>query len=578
MPNTTPSPAFYVTIKPRVLAARNRWQRRDEDATMWIRNAVVLVLTAVIIVGCYSATLWVLQQTHTQLDFAYLHPRLFLGLILVFLFGMLLVTNLASALGALFMSRDLGLILASPLSSRRFFVGKWLEVMISSSWMTLVFLLPVIVAFGVFFGGGMRYAVYGILVLLPYFAIPALMAMCIATLIAAFIPANRKRELMALVGVMSLAALYWLTRLAVFTINDGTPIDFTDVLRIVSFLSITNVAWSPSHWVANCLGELLVPGGQPLGVYVVLLYAVTTAFFALAFIIVRLLHFEGFSRAALGKKSSKLDSRKSHQRYSRVLSFLDEPTRAVLIKEAKSTSRDITQSVQCILLLGLSALYVYLLNFQHLFQQALPISEERWWRMFLIITNICLEAFVITAMATRMVFPSISREGQSYWVLQSAPIDSRTFLRVKLLTWLIPIALITSVIFGASSIILYKSGWIALLKIAFNVVQCVGLLGMAIGFGCYFVDFNWEHPSELIASFGSMIYMVTAVVVILVNLGFSAVVVGLTRPYAREVTPESLAYLGGALVVSLLLVLFNLGLARYSIRWGERSLAAYDQR
>lgn len=45
----------------------------------------------------------------------------------------------------------------------------------------------------------------------------------------------------------------------------------------------------------------------------------------------------------------------------------------------------------------------------------LPIGQRLWWQAILIIGNMTMGAFVMTAVATRFVFPSVSLEGQTFW-------------------------------------------------------------------------------------------------------------------------------------------------------------------
>ena len=121
-------------LKPRLYFVKNRWHSTVAAEGQWTRDILITVLAAGVMCGMYFGGLWTLRQTEGVLDFAYLHPSTSLGLVLVFLFFMLLVSNTVAALGTLFLGKDLVMLISSPLTALRFFGGKYLEIIATSSW------------------------------------------------------------------------------------------------------------------------------------------------------------------------------------------------------------------------------------------------------------------------------------------------------------------------------------------------------------------------------------------------------------------------------------------------------------
>lgn len=563
-----------VVLKPKVHSLRHRWQRGSNKAMVWTRDGIIAFLTAVMMVGTYLGGQWALQQTQTQLDFAYFHPSLVLGLVLVFLLLMLFITNLVSALGALFLARDLDFVLSSPIPPIRFFRGKVVEIIITSSWMTMVFLLPLILAFGIFYDASSSYYVISLLVYVPYFLIPAAAAIILATMITSLFPAQRRRELLFLVLAAVLYGLYLLAKLLSSGMSETEALDVVDILELVSFLSIPNTDWSPSFWAATILGEILEPTGKDTTPHLSLLYMSAITMLAMAFLALSLFHFRAYSLSRGKAQINRQSSKRSQERLLFWLPFLSSPVRALITKEFKTASRDITQSFQAFLLLGLCALYLYMLRLQHLFNQVLPESDRLSWRWILVTVNACLEAFVITSMGTRLVFPSISREAQSFWILQAAPMPLSRILRIKWHAWWFPIALITSLVFGVAALILYNSAVLAVFKVLCNCLLCFGLVGMGMGLGAYFAEFDWEHPSQLTTGFGSLVYMLSAVVLIAVNLFVFALIISysyIQLDAIRNAHPLPLAVLG---LCGLALIGLNYGAAKLSLLIGEKALNA----
>jgi len=52
----------------------------------------------------------------------------------------------------------------------------------------------------------------------------------------------------------------------------------------------------------------------------------------------------------------------------------------------------------------------------------LPIKAVYLQNLFSFL-NIGLAAFVLTAIVARFVFPSVSREGEAFWIVQAAPVS-----------------------------------------------------------------------------------------------------------------------------------------------------------
>ena len=57
-----------------------------------------------------------------------------------------------------------------------------------------------------------------------------------------------------------------------------------------------------------------------------------------------------------------------------------------------------------------------------------------------------------------------------------------------------------------------------LFNVSSGLIISAGVVAIAIGTGAYFANFDWEHPSQLAASFGSMVYMLVSVMVVSVCL------------------------------------------------------------
>ena len=70
------------------------------------------------------------------------------------LFSVLIFSNIVASLSALYLSRDLDLLLSSPIPHTRLFIAKFAQSTVNSSYMVVIFGLPIYFALGRAFGVG----------------------------------------------------------------------------------------------------------------------------------------------------------------------------------------------------------------------------------------------------------------------------------------------------------------------------------------------------------------------------------------------------------------------------------------
>lgn len=558
-----------LVFRPKYLSARNRWIQNMSSATSIVRESVLVAISFGMMYALYYGGIVSLEKIRAWASVAYFHPTLPLGLILLMLFCMLLFSTTVTALGSLYLAHDLDLVLASPISQLKFFFGKLWEVVLSSTWMGWVFVVPTVCAFGYSYNAGISYYFLALIILVPYFVLPATLALLAVTLLARLIPANRTRGLLIFASLAALFILYWFVKLI---FPQGTSFqNYTDLLRMVSILSMPNTTWSPSYWTAVPLGELLEPSDKIIFHYILMLYSCCILTGCMAFISLKLLHAQAYSKARSLTHGLTLHSKRAQERLIRITPLMDSQFRAIIGKEFRVFARDMGQAVQLLLLLALCMIYLY--NFRVL-RTVGGLSErtETWWEGFLVVTNVCMGAFVITAVGTRFVFTSVSMEGQSFWILQKAPITIAKVLRAKFWCWLVPIASISSVILASGALAIDAQPNVVMINALSSWVICYGIVGLAVGLGAFFANFNWEHSSQLAASFGSLVYMLFASLLIAINMVPTTLLVFLRTLRILNYSFSDLQWYGCIATTAALLIYINYAATRWALKVGENAL------
>ncbi|RMG44457.1 MAG: hypothetical protein D6719_01785 [Candidatus Dadabacteria bacterium] len=563
-----------VLVEPKFDAFKNRWRKNLTLSGQLGRDLVITIFSGLVVFGIYNGCLALVRHIERSSSIVQISPSLPLGLLLLLLLIMLLFSNCIHALGAMFLSKDLDLVLSSPIGPAQFFYGKFIDTFLSSSWMALIFGTPAIVAFGVAYHVDPVFYFLAAIILLPYFALPVSLSILTVTIFARVIPIHRTREIILGVAILAVIALYFITR----AINPGDTsyTDLTDILHIVSLASIPHTIWSPSYWTAVSISELLEGRGTDFIPYVVMLYATFIAATSLAYILFRLFYQDAYSAAHNTKSTFRLESKRSQQRLILLTPFLSRPFRAVLAKEYKLFARDMTQTIQLMLLIGLCVIYLY--NFRILNgTSAISESARVWWQGFLVIANIAMGGFVITAVCTRFVYPSVSSEGRSYWILQTSPLSTHDLLRAKFWCWLVPIATISSFIFSSGAFAIDAAPHIIVLNALASWIMCYGIVGLAVGLGAVFATFNWEHTSQLSASFGALVFMLSSAIIIFVNMIPAALLIFLRTLRETGHNFPAFDWYLSVTICALLLAVINYKTTDWAIKMGENSLNTLKQ-
>ena len=110
------------------------------------------------------------------------------------------------------MSEELQLLVASPFDLDELYYVKLCETVLTSSWMVLLFSLPVFVAYGVVFGQSVAYYVVMVTSLVPFLLIAVVIGIAIALCLVKTFPAQRLKDVLFLFTLFLVIGLYVLFR------------------------------------------------------------------------------------------------------------------------------------------------------------------------------------------------------------------------------------------------------------------------------------------------------------------------------------------------------------------------------
>lgn len=548
-------------IRPRLWSFRNR--RKAQTGTRW--RALFLVIGLSFWLGAFWLTHRVLVYFRGVEDIGDILSAKLMAMVLLVFFSLLIFSGILTNLSKLYLSRDLPLVHAMPIAPFKIFTARWLESIADSSWMVLVYALPVFLAYGWSYQCGLLYYL-NIALVLPPLCVLAGGLSCLTVMAAVLIlPANRLRNIFVLLGLIAVIVLYVTFRL-LRPERLVNPEAFSSVMVYINALQAPTAAWLPSTWASNSLLAALHGEVAAALRHLTILGSASILMAALLIELASWWYFPGYSKSQL---SVGRPMQPGKQRLERVFAFLPGPTRALLIKELKTFWRDQTQWSQLLLLGSLIAIYLY--NFSALPLDQSPIQAVYLQNLFSFL-NMALAGFVLAAITARFSFPSVSTEGTAIWIIQSAPIALGTFLKIKLAIYLLPLMVLTQILIVATNLLLHVSPFMMALSVVTLLLITPGVVALGIGLGAAYPDFTSENPAQAVTGFGGLLFML-----------FSALYVGgvtfleagpiyhvFRAHYYHHSVPVEIWFWG--LAVALVVIIASIVAVIWPMRFGLRRL------
>ncbi|HUG52194.1 MAG TPA: hypothetical protein VMR21_01275 [Vicinamibacteria bacterium] len=546
---------------------RNRARRREKgDAA---RLAVFGTIAALVGATIFAVVFWLTWQL---LDYAELGDYLIrLGLAWLFLtfLSFLAFSGIVTSLSTFFLSEDLRLLLAAPVSRDRLFYSRFVKTVGQAGWMVVTFLVPVLLAVGLARCAGPLYYVTAVLTLVPFVTIPVAVGTVVTLVLVNVFPARRARDILTLMGLLFAMVVVMMLRFLRperLLRVESLP----DIAAFFATLQSPVTPLFPSFWAGETLFAALQ--GTTDWLHAGALWTTAAAFLVLARAAFGRAYFSGWSKAQEARKA----------RFTR-LSFLDALARrlpvglagqSLFVKDVKIFLRDTTQWSQLLLLLALMLVYLY--NFRVLDLDRIPYISGMVKNAYAFV-NLAMAAFVLSAVAVRFVFPSVSAEGPAFWVVRSSPVSMRAFLWSKFWTGLVPILVIAEALTIASNHFLGAAPFLRGLGAVAIFFMTFALVGLATGMGAVYPRFGAENLTQVAGSYGGIGYMVLAVLFILVEVALLAwpSSIYLWHEYRDlRVPPARVAFMALLLAAAALVAVYTFWTA---MQRGVRALETLDR-
>jgi ABC-2 type transport system permease protein len=415
-------------------------------------------------------------------------------------FSMLLFSNIITALSTIYLSNDLPFLLSSPIRITSVFIAKFMDTMTNSSWMILIFGLPLFVVCGQVYEAPFFYYSMILIILIPFLILPASFGIGITVLLMRFFPVKRTQQVLTILGLI-------LTTMMVMFFRFLKPeqlvqeVGVKEMLQYLSQARIPSSPYLPSTWATEALMAIIEKKPDVLVKNFLWLSFAATAALSVSLQLATRFYYAGWSGSGESRTAKMVRWNTSPiDKIVSVLDFFHPVTRALFIKDLKIFWRDTSQWSQ-LLMLG-ALLVIYFFNIKNL-----PL-DNNYLKNLVSFLNLGLAGFVLAALGSRFIYPTTSLEGESFWILYSAPIHYRRFILEKFFLFLIPMISLAEILIIISNLLLKVDFYMMVLSVVTIFFITIGLTGLGVGIGAIYPKFINENPAQIATSLGGILYMI----------------------------------------------------------------------
>jgi ABC-2 type transport system permease protein len=495
-----------------------------------------------------------------------------LGMILMVFFSLLIFSHIITALSNLYLSSDLELCHASPVHIEEVFLSRAVYTVIDSSWMVIVFGLPVMMAYAFVFKPGFSFYFSLVHMGLGLALIAGGIGILITMILVRMFPAQRTRDIIMLLSVCGLGALYMMFRL----LRPERLVDpdaFFSIAQYMAALQGPDSPYLPTHWMTETLWASLSRSPEKNVFFQSgLLWSTAGALTVLNVWVAQAIYFSGFSKSQEAKRR-----RAGKKLLDFMVTLVKRPFKpelgAIIDKDLRAFFRDNTQWSQLLLLGALVVVYVY--NFSVLPLDKSPIRIE-FLQNEIAFLNVGLAGFVISAVSVRFIFPAVSSEGAAFWIVQSSPVPLKRFLWTKFALYLLPMLVLGEVLILLTNHLLEVTPFMMALSSLTMFFAVFGIVALGVGMGAMYPNFNHQNIAQVATGFGGLMFMIlSAAFIALIVILEAGPVYMLVMAELRGVPVAGWQWL--LIVLSFSAVLFIMAAAVFKpMKMGLKALSQYE--
>lgn len=543
-------------LQPFLCTARNHLFLRKRPRP---RTVGLCCFGAALLIALYLVALKVVVYFHGQSELGVILSLKIYQMAWIVMFAMLVFSSMVSAVSTLYLSRDNEIIFSAPVTPGAIYAMRFVTTTAYTSWMMVLFSLPVFMAYGRIFQAGLLYYPLLFITLAAIALIANGFGMGITVILVRFFPARRTKDIVFYLSLCFGIFLYIMFRM-LRPEELVNPESYGHFVEYLAALSRPTGPWVPGAWAANLLAGYLTDRVIDRLLFALLLTTPSSLFF-LGQWAMEVFFLPGYSKSQ--------ESFGGSRRFRGKKEFQTGARQWIFRKELKTFLRDSAEWSQLFMIAALVVVYLY--SFKALPLERSPLRKE-YISNLISFLNIGLSGFIITSLSARFVYPSVGGESGAFAIIAASPLPMGRFLFYKFLFYAAPFTLLSLLLVTVSDYLLEISGPMWWFSLAAGVITTWMVVAMAIGFGSMFADFKAENRAAAQGSLGAIFFLFTAMALQMAIIAAGAEpLYWITR---RWLVAGRLSFLDLGLLAGwfILAVLIAGGGALYCFKRGVRSL------
>ena len=412
---------------------------RDEPkkkAGRIIGTLIVIIIFSLILF--YSTKLISLISNKLDMELANIIFDIALDYAFAIIFIFIIFTGIATSLYILYLSKDLELLLSLPISYRTVFTYKYIEALISNSYLFFIVIFPFLISYGITSKIPLAYYPLMIIIFIFTLSIPTSLGVLIGMIAARYVNPSRAREILAVVGGL-FGMLIWLS----FQIIPRYVENITPELKLMGIENIKQyiiaifdkpfLRFLPSTWGSNTLFYIHNGDYREFIFNFTLITVTSILLIFLCIVLSQRIYYSGWSStsqviARKVLKKGKAEELKGTGEKKYGFSFFSG-VNYIIVKDFKLLFRDARRLFRIFMPVAM-LIFLFFWSFSSDINKRGNIN-------FFIPLEILLFLFfplLISGMVnTNISGNNIGGEGLKFWILKLSPVHAKKILRTKII-------------------------------------------------------------------------------------------------------------------------------------------------
>jgi ABC-2 type transport system permease protein len=489
-------------------------------ATSW--QGVLKNLSSVMIFGGFAVgvffisravTLYMLQEAHIG---QFLFHR-FLSMLLYVFFITVNLGNMIVSYATLYRSQEVTFLMAMPVTHAKIFLIKFVDNFFYSSTTLSLVGFAMLLGYGSCFSfPWYHYLATIFLVLLPFMLIAGIVAVLVLMMLIKVASRIGIRWLLGIIVVLYLGVIY-----AYFKITNPVELvsevmkHYPDVNEYFGYLDPPFVHYLPNHWVTEYFYWSINGDPARAAANVSLLFFTMLGLIVFAGLVGRRYYYESWLAASDAQMMRGPNARQLRWRLLEFgqKSFLRPQTDVVVRRDLWLFLREPSQWLHLLLMFILLLIFLISIGSMEM-KMGQPFLQTM---TFLII--FLFNGFLLASMALRFIFPSVSLEGEAFWVLRTSPYPLKQLYWQKFASSFLALLGIAELLIVLSVGMLHGEAQLMTLLAVSTGFIAIALTSLNLGAGTYFASFKEKNPIRVASSQGASVTFLISMVYLTIVAG-----------------------------------------------------------